>query len=311
MRHVRMLGLCLTASIVMSAMVAAGAAASEPTKSKKIFQNCPVHFKTENGKQTFACIYGKTAATEGGYYKVGGITVPLAKPVVLQYGLVLEAGEEQYVPPLNGVEAIAPTPEKVPGEPIAHITPAEQEELGWPETLKRRYQEGQKHHSVKTVYETIELAGIPVTNEGNLINGVETAVEAPVKIKGENKWLSQLGDVCYIGSSEDPIVQHLTSGSTEYDAPAEPPEGWMPLEGKSGIIEIVQNNNEAIISQSVLVDNTYPVPGASCTGPYSGVIEATLDRSFGLPAIAGASETSLRGTLYKGARRWVEQELFG
>ena len=62
-------------------------------------------------------------------------------------------------------------------------------------TLKRRYQEGQKHHSVKTVYETIELAGIPVTNEGNLINSVETAVEAPVKIKGENKWLSQLGDV--------------------------------------------------------------------------------------------------------------------
>ena len=66
MRHVRMLGLCLTASIVMSAMVAAGAAASEPTKSKKIFQNCPVHFKTENGKQTFACIYGKTAATKAG-----------------------------------------------------------------------------------------------------------------------------------------------------------------------------------------------------------------------------------------------------
>ena len=65
--------------------------------------------------------------------------------------------------------------------------------------------------------------------------------------------------------------------------------------------------NEVIISNNVLVDNTYAVPGAKCTGPYSEVIATTIDKEFGIPAVAGASVTEIRGTLYNSTNIVAEQ----
>lgn len=301
-----MLGLCLMAAFAMSAVAAGSAAAliKNPTTSKKIFKNCPVNGFAENGLKDNLCVVAATEPKEGGHFTVGPITVPLERQVVLQYGLAVNTetfSEEPYVPPTHGVEAITPTPEKVPGTPIAHITPTEQEELGWPETLKVKYKYGQLHHTVNSVFETIELAGIPVTSRENLLRAEGVAVQAPVKIKGENKWLSELGDVCYIGSDEAPIVQHLVSGESTSPLTGE------TIKGSVGEFKFLYEFQEVSLAHNVLVDNTYPVPGAACTGPYSSVISATIDREFGIPAVAGASVTEVKGALYNAETKVAEE----
>lgn len=300
-----MVGLCLVAVFAVASVTATSASAVEKyKKSLKLYENCPVNaenpeWAASEGKLEF-CVYAETEKTEGGQFKVGNITTPLSKPVKLQYGLAWKEDcevepetclDEISVPPINGLEAITPTPEKVPGEPIANITPAEQEELGWPEGLKNRYREGQKKKTVKTVYETIELAGVPKTTRWRVVFQEGTGVEAPVMIKGENKWLSQLGDVCYIGGPSNPIVQHLTSGASTSPLTKE------TIQGEADLVEFF-HNFEGVAVHSKLVDNTYAVPGATCTGPYSSYIEATINKEFGIPAAAGASVTELKGWLY-------------
>jgi hypothetical protein len=300
-RHVRILGMCLVAVIALSAMMATSALASKHPNLKRLI-NCPVGGHAENGLPANLCVWGGTTPHEGGQFTVGPITVPLAKSITLQYGIALneENFEEFYVPPRNGAPAITPTPEKVPGEPIANITPAEQEELGWSEGLKYSYDHAKKS-SLKTVYETIEQAGEPETSRSNLENGDGPAVVAPVKIKGENKWMQQLGDVCYIGSEAEPIVQHLTSGGSVSPLTSE------EIHGKVGHLAAYYEFELIVVSENELVDNTYAVPGASCTGPYSGEIAATIDKEFDIPQPAGASKTILKGTLWNSTTTLVEK----
>ena len=105
-------------------LCAAGAArvrcAKEPTKSPKIFKNCPVNGFGEGRLEPRPdedCVYGKTQPKEGGQFTVGPITVPLAKSIELQYGLAFGSEQEEiekeekgegseqlllYVPPENG-----------------------------------------------------------------------------------------------------------------------------------------------------------------------------------------------------------------
>jgi hypothetical protein len=309
-RLVRILGLCLVAAFAITVVSASSALAiKNPSKSVKVFENCPVNGEAEVGPGEFEkddlCVFGATEPNEGGQFTVGPITVPIVKQISLQYGLTYDAKVPNergyvYIPPAHGAPAITPTPEPVPGEPIASITPAEQEELGWPESLKYSYAQAQKHHAVKKVYEAIEQAGNPATSVTNLLSEQGTAVEAPVKIKGENKWLSELGVVCYIGSNEEPIVQHLKSGESES------PLTHTVIHGDRGELVVLHEGKEVLLTHSNLVDNTYPVPGASCSGPYSGVIAATIDKEFDIPQPAGASVTEIKGTLYNAVPALLE-----
>ena len=311
MRHVRMLGLCLIAAFAVSALVAGSAVAKtkNPAEEIKVYKECPTEGSAK-GLPTLVCVVATTEKGEGaGHYTVGSITVPLSKPVELQYGLAFNEeieqglpGHELYVPAANG-ETLPPTKELVPGEPIGNITAAEQEELGWPQTLKNSYAAAQAKGQTSKIYETIELAGTPETNRENLLKGVGTAVEAPVKIKGENAWLTKLGDKCYIGSNEEPIVQHLTSGSSTSPLTHE------TITGAVGELTFGHEFQAVAITHSDLVDNTYPVPGASCIGPFAKYVNATIDREFGIPAVAGASVTELKGTLFNADVGLVESEL--
>jgi hypothetical protein len=310
-RHVRMLGFGLIMALVAVAVTAASALAfKNPDQSLKIFQNCPVNGQGEVApgefREDIACTVGATEPNEGGQFTVGPITVPITKQIVLQYGLTQneETDALVYIPPINGAEAITPTPEKVPGEPIAHISEAEQEELGWPETLKYSYKQAQKHHTAKTVYETIEQAGNNIeTSIQRILEEEGNGVEVGVKIKGENKWLSELGDACYIGSSSEPIVQELTSGESTSPLTGE------TIHGSKG--ELLDTKKNALAeTHSNLVDNRYAVPGASCTGPYASVIEATIDKEFDIPAPAGASITEIKGTLYLASAEEVREAGF-
>ncbi len=307
MRHLRTIVLCGLAAFAASAAMVTSALANtvqNPTNRLGIYKNCPVNGKSAGGFNDELCVFSATeAAPEGGAFTVGGITVPLEKQVQLQYGLAENSeGVLEFVAPTDGAAAIVPTPEKVPGEPIGHITEAEQEEEGWPAALKYSYKQAQKHGKVKIVYESIEQAGDPVQNSTNIIFEEGVGVLAPVKIKGENKWLSELGDVCYIGSEEDPITQHLTTGGSESPLTHE------ILKGSAGRLSIFDEGNALYLTGSDLVDNTYAVPGASCTGPYSSSVDAAIDKAFGIPAVAGASNTQLKGTLYESVAQVVKEK---
>jgi hypothetical protein len=310
-RHVRMLGLCLIAAFALSAFAAGSAVAKTkpPVDNLKVYKECPTE-GSNGGHPVEICVVATTEKGEGaGHYTVGTITVPLAKPVELEYGLAFnqeieqgQPGHELYVAAANG-ETLPPTKELVPGEPIGNITAAEQEEMGWPEALKTSYAAAQAKGQTSKIYETIELAGTPETNREKLLEEEGTAVEAPVKIKGENKWLTKLGDKCYIGSNEEPIVQHLTSGSSTSPLTNE------TITGAVGELEFGYEFQAVAITHDDLVDNTYPVPGASCKGPFAKYINATIDKVFGIPAVAGASVTELKGTLYNADVGLVEREL--
>src|SRR5271166_791214 len=291
----------------MTVTSAVAGTVKNPTKSLGIFKNCPVNGVSPGGNPAVACVFSATeAAPEGGSFTVGGITVPLAKQVQLQYAVAEkpypEEEVEEFIAPTNGAPAIVPTPEVVPGEPIGNITEAEQEEEGWPVGLKYSYALAKKRGKVKKVFETIEQAGIPVQNSTNIIFEEGVGVLAPVKIKGENKWLSELGDVCYIGSEEDPITQHLTTGSSTSPLTSE------VLKGSAGELRIFLEGSAILLTHSDLVDNTYAVPAASCTGPYSSYIGAAIDKAFGIPAVAGASNTQLKGTLYESVAELIKKK---
>jgi hypothetical protein len=301
-RHVRMLALCIIGALALTAFASSSAWASNPTKTLSIFKNCPT--PEEEAGFYYTCVFARTNVGEGGEYTVGSITVPIKHQIVLQYGIKeLEENEaEESLLPTDGVPAIKPAAETVPGEPIAHISATEQEELGWSQGLKEAY-DSARPGKLKKVTESIELAGIPATDRGNLLRQEGTAVEAPVKIKGENAFLTELGDTCYIGSNEDPIVQHLTSGESTS------PKTGETISGKLENIHIYHEGQDVAIG-STLVDNTYPVPAASCTGPFSTEVAATLNKIFGLPAEAGASETILHGWLYNAKTSLVVEHGF-
>ena len=312
MRHVRTLGLCLAAVFVAVAVAASSAAAFPPSNvwSPHYFKNCPVNevAEIEPGKlQTDnLCFYASTEEGEGaGSYTVGKITVPLAKKVALQFGTATneETGAETFIPAANGAQSLIPGKEPVPGEPIANISPAEQEELGWSAGLKEAYKKGQRDHTVGKVYEKIEFAGPLAISRANLLNEEGTAVHAPVLVRGENRWLTSIGDSCTIGSEAEPIVQELKTGVSRSPLTGE------EIQGSVGELEFNSEFTEVIIRHSNLADNEYAVPGATCTGPFSGEVAAAIDKEFGVPAVAGASKTELKGTLWNSTAEWTAKKL--
>ena len=311
MRHVRRLGGCVVAALAISMAIGASAMAFPPKniQSPRYFKYCPVNAVAEIEPEVFQtdnlCFYASTEVGEGaGSYTVGGITVPLSKPVALQFGTALneETGAETFLPATNG-ESLRPGKELVPGEPLSSISPAEQEELEWPQEMKESYAQAVKRHKTRKAYEEIELAGTPAISRTNLLFQEGTAVLAPVKIKAENAWLTELGDTCYIGSEEEPITQHLKTGVSTSPLTGE------EIQGSVGELEFAHEFQEVIIRHSNLADNEYAVPGANCTGPNSGIVEATIDKVFGIPAPAGASKTELKGTLWNSTAEWTAKEL--
>ena len=302
-----MAGLCLVATFVVSAVNAGSALAIiNPTESPLIFKHCPIFGEVEGHRVNLCFVAATDTGPEAGEYKVGKFTVPLAKQVLLQFGTVLneETGGETFVP-AEGAPTFPAVAERVPGFPITAISPKEREEYGWPPELTASYLHAKEHHLTRNVFETLELGGKAAISRTNLLFQEGTAVEVPIKVKATNAWLTQLGVECYIGSDEGtspgPIVQHLVSGTSTSPLTGE------ELHGAVGELRFLHEFQEVIITHSSLVDNTYAVPAATCEGPFAGPIATTINHIFGLPAVAGASFTKLKGTLYNATAEWVSK----
>ena len=279
----------------------------KPDVSWSKFKNCALHEEYE-GNPAKHCDYAATRKDRGGFYTVGGITVPVTKSIVLQGGATEEGAippvEEQYsgmefiLPPEDGVPAIAPVPEKVPVEVLNNVSEAEMNEFGWPQNLRESYKLAQKKHYFKAnkTTETIESAGSDPqylsTYNGLAEEGPE--IIASVQIKGENPWLTLIGGSCLIGSEAEPVVQHLATGESVSPLTGE------RIHGKGGFAGIYDEYQLAALQETRLVDNTYAVPAATkCGGTtWERYLDPVVNKAFGLPAPAGASTTVLEGAEY-------------
>jgi len=231
-----------------------------PTQEEKeefqIFQHCPLTEAT-------ACV---ASITSGGEFIIATKTVPISKPILLQGGVAGNFWFKQPMIPAVGAETMQRVPEEVPGGLVGVGG------LGGEVTA------------------TAEIAG-PVSSvilsPYNLATLNGTAVTLPLKVHLSNELL---GENCYIGSDEEPILLHLTSGKTS------PPEGVEPISGSeeqpwatpAGI---------SYVHKLVLVDNTFSVPGAQgCgNGLDSLVIDQLVDTDIGLPSAAGSNTVIMKG----------------
>jgi hypothetical protein len=116
------------------------------------------------------------------------------------------------------------------------------------------------------------------------------ALGLPVKIKLENPLL---GSECYIGSSTEPIVLKLTTGTTK------PPPPNTSITGKIGEFSSRAEGGILVIKNNSLVDNLFAVPVAKgCGGKaFESLIDPLINAKLGLPSPSGNNTAILNGTL--------------
>ncbi len=142
--------------------------------------------------------------------------------------------------------------------------------------------------------ETIEMAG-PVSNLtvnlGNLLNEEGTAFQFPVKVKLSNGFV---GNECYVGSDESPIIVDMTTG----------PSG--ELKGKAGVFTFNGEGTMLTLWGDTLVDSGFEVPAVHGCGIEGGADEA-LDSALGLPS--SNNTAVLNGVLKQAGSEPAEEHL--
>ena len=208
MKRIGIMGVALIAALAMSVTTAS----AQPTGDFAVFKACPLANPAVN-----LCF---VAQSSSGHFTVGGKTVKF-KQLTVQGGSILneETGAEVFVLPSNGEETLSRVPLNVPGglKSVKYNK--------FPEPLRERWRLANAQEKLELTL-TVELAGTPGISRANLLFQEGTALEVPVRIHLTNAFRSPvdgtglLGEECYIGSTAEPIVQHLTSGETH------PPEGF-------------------------------------------------------------------------------------
>jgi hypothetical protein len=256
-----MLGL---ASLAALAAASPAFAVSQAFREEfQTFADCPV-------ATAQICSYSTTTAGE---FKMGSKSVPINKTVVLQGGIQLSLEPQPLQAAADG-NTLSRTPLEVPGG-LTGIPG-----LGGEVTA------------------TAEIAGPAssvILDAGNLYRSSGTAITLPLKVKLDNP---ALGEECYIGSDAEPIVLHLTTGTTDPPPPAQPISGRLGFptgrafkgKHKPGLISVYK--------QLTLVDNSYSVPGVNgCGGSLAPVMDVLVDASAGLPSAAGNNSAVMSGAL--------------
>ena len=316
MRHVRMLGLCLVALLVMSAMAAGSAMAKKSPYSPATweqFKYCPYNTPEieeieEKDHGNIICYAGITSGgTKGGSFSLGNVTVKLNKPIVLQGGAWrdFEAPEEPLfvLPAANGGATLESPELKVSGG-LNLVTKAIQEQAEWPQALKESFKEAKKNKET-ALNVKIELAGGNLLYETpnaisteNLLFEAGPAFILPLKVRMINPWLEKLGGgPCTVGNEEHPVIQDLT---TEGSGRALEPGGFKVNEAFTNVE----------LAGSRLVDYNWPVAeGAEtsgCGGAYESYVNAAINTVLELPNRRGS--TVLQGDLFTGDLEEVRNE---
>jgi hypothetical protein len=273
------LGIAAALMAPLATLGLAAPAMAAPKGEFAQFAQCPL--SVSNLTQ---CILAKTFSGE---FTIGTTTVPINKTITLQGGDILNesTGTFSFVGAANG-ETLSKTPLNVPGGLLGIIAPS-----GWPKWLQELFNEF-INNGITGVTATNELAK-PASSIGinpfALLEGSGTALQLPLKVKLGNAFL---GNNCYIGSSSNPVIVNLTSGTTN------PPKPNKPISGKVGELEFKAGGEILIDKNNSLVDNAFAAPGAEgCGGIFSFLIDPAVNAKLGLPSAAGHNTAILNGTL--------------
>jgi hypothetical protein len=268
--------------LVLAATLTCASASSALAAPKGIFAQfaqCPA------GKPGMAlCLH---AETTGGTVAIGKMSIPIARPIVVQDGAVPTGGanfNEYFLsPPANG-ESIPANELEVPGG-LRGILQCPQAGCRGPSGSL----------APNTVYATLETAA-SAADPGtlNLAAAVEArgpALTLPVRLQLHN---SLLGNSCYLGSATHPIELRLTSGITNPPLPNKPIAGTL---GKSA--GKVEDGYELTAYTGVkLVDNAFSVPVAQgCGEQLAWLVDLEIDQALGLESTGGHNTAILASAL--------------
>jgi hypothetical protein len=272
----------------------ASPALAAPKGEYAVFYDCPL-----SNAEVHGCIVGKT---ESGEFVIGTTKtkVPIDKTITLQGGFEKEIPAEFRMPFVEAADGntLSKTPQPVPGGLIGMVNC---KEISNPSL--RALCETIEKSKLNAVAATTELA-LPAPpaslssiflSEASLENPILyeafgiPALGLPVKVKLENPLL---GNECYIGSSTEPIVLKLTTGTTN------PPLPNTPITGKIGENSSRAEGGILVIKNNSLVDNLFAVPAAKgCGGKaFESVIDPLIDAKLGLPSASGNNTAILSGT---------------
>jgi hypothetical protein len=218
--------------------------------------------------------------------KLDKLIVPIVNPVTFQGGIDRNEEttpvKESFVGALDG-ETLSPTSQPVPGG-LSNL-------INCDEIKGKRFLEKVQRRTCQAVFEKSRFATVNATtelarpaseiyvNKDNEVNQIGTALTLAVKVHLENPLL---GRSCYIGSSADPIVFNLTTGTTS------PPPPNQAISGKIGEISFKDELTFIEVTEHVQVDNAFPAPEATgCGGPFSFLLDKLINNKIGLPSPAG------------------------
>ncbi len=277
------------ASLVLLGVVASSAFAA-PTGIFAVFAQCPTSFPG-----VALCQYVEASSGE---VVVGGLRVPVDRPIVIQGGAIPAGGPNlnEYfgLPAANG-ESVSKTELEVPGGLSSVIgCPDIRHDRGYFRGRRQdpcsRYDGWAGGRVSATVESVAGLTNPAILNLAALVEEKGPALTFPARIHLKNP---VLGEGCYLGSESSPIELHLTDGTTS------PPPPNQPITGKPGkpVSEFEEGYEATTISQSTLVDNTFSVPPAEgCGGELASIIDPMVDRTLGLESPAGHNTVILNGT---------------
>jgi hypothetical protein len=235
----------------------------------------------------------------GGEVAVGGLRVPIDRPIVLQGGAIPTGGQnfnEYFALPAANGESVSQTELEVPGG-LASVIGCPSSRDDGDSVWRRRAHDpcsrfrGWGGSRVNAILESVAgLTNPAILNLAALIEEKGAALTFPARIHLKNP---VLGEGCYLGSESSPIEFHLTDGTTS------PPPPNQPVTGKRGSLEGEAEEGYEIVtvSQGTLVDNSFSVPPAEgCGGEFASVIDPMVDRTLGLESPAGHNTAILNGT---------------
>jgi hypothetical protein len=250
------------------------------------FTDCPILnplMQESVGGDGMGCVAGDAT---NGTFTVGSLVVEVAHPVTAQFGVwdPPGAGSEPtggggisqftggVLPPPDGKELVV-SPEFIPGGLL--------KALGCPNStpsVEKICKEAVLPGEHTAVYALVQSAG-PITNFGL------TTWTQPVMIKLINPLL---GNYCYLGSTDNPIVLNPSVTGTLGIVP-DPDSARFP---NVGVLEV---------TNATATDDTFSVPVAQGCGPGGAAniaIDTAIDTSDGLPSASGNNSLVLYGNFY-------------
>jgi hypothetical protein len=270
-------GLTVSLTALGSASIAR-AGEHHPTGSFAQFSDCPL-----SNALTWKCFVNELSS---GVLVLGKRTIPVNTTITIRGAMTEPSKREETILAAEDGNTLSKATLPVPGGLLGIISPA-----GLPESLRVAL-DGNVDKGLTAVTATVESAdpSSPGTmSEFYLLAEEETALRLALKIKLSNPFL---GSDCYIGTSADPIVFSMTSGTTS------PPSPNKPITGASGTSHLLDNAEIAILSGGRFVDNAFSAPVATgCGGASSALVDTAIDAQLGLPSPAGYNTVVLGNTL--------------